>query len=30
MGIGQAGTRAVTYSCIAILVADYVLTQLFL
>lgn len=30
MAIGQAGTRAVTYSCIAILAADYVLTQLFL
>ena len=30
VAIGQAGTRAVTHSCIAILAADYVLTQLLL
>lgn len=30
LAIGQAGTRAVTHSCVAILAADYVLTQLFL
>lgn len=30
VAVGQASTQAVTYSCIAILAADYVLTQLLL